>query len=491
MARGHECKGIYLLKETEFIDHEKLLLSAVLNDADSLRVVVGGYPKGNIPPTDPQYESFEDKRHQALWKCFQDLLKQGQKWDGYTARVPIREWFEQRGTWGSIGDEYLTHLFDYLESQSQLNTSDVWKWAKKVKDNARKRDLSREGKALVARAEDPLLDADAVIGTTVLELVQLKLGQSTGFLGLGTYTHDIEETLGVWIDGNEIKRIPTGFKALDDKLGGGLAPGQLTVLGGRPGSFKTSWVWQVATNVAKKLKADEEEGVVAFVSLEMLAKDLLDRALCVEANVDMTLANRYEYVEDTGAHNRLRIAQEVLEGLSIEVDDEHGLTSSQIYHRVMGLQAVIDVKLVIIDYAEQIGDKNRDEEMRVSGIFTAAKGLAKDLNVPVILLTQLNREVERKADKIPELHHIRMGGQAEAVADNVFMTYYPGAYKSIGKTNLPGWVHKDEEGANPDYFYLIIAKSRYGAVDHVEFGIEPQFTKISDVSTNLTPGNSR
>lgn len=469
-----------MTQENQSIDYEKLLISAVLNDADALRIVVGGYSKKGIPPTDPQSDSFADERHRLLWRCFQDLLVQRQQWDGFQARVPIREWLEQRDKWETVGDDYLTELYYYAEEQGQLSTSDVWKWAQRVRDNARKRDLAREGKRLVTRAEDPSMSADDAIGETVQSLVRMKLGRSQGFTPLSSHNDKIEETFDVWLRGVASPRVRTGFLSLDRMLGGGLGLGQLTVLGGRPGSFKTAWAWMVARNVADNLVKSDAGGIVAFVSLEMLSRDLIDRALCVEAEIDMTEANRHKYVGDAHAEARLTNAAEYLKSLPILIDDEHGLTSAMIYHRIMGLQGVDDVRLVIIDYAEQIGDKGRDEEQRVSGIFTAAKGLAKDLNIPVILLTQLNREVERTATKIPELHHIRMGGQAEAVADNVLFTYHPGKYKSLSPAVVPSWVHRKDNEIDPTWFYLIIAKSRYGATDRVSLRIEPKYTKIYD-----------
>jgi replicative DNA helicase len=147
-----------------------------------------------------------------------------------------------------------------------------------------------------------------------------------------------------------------------------------------------------------------------------------------------------------------------------------------------------DVKLLVIDYAELVQDDGASEEQRVTGIFKAAKHIARARNIPVIVLSQLNRQVENEVSKIPNLRHLRYGG--EQVADSVWFTYYPYMYQRNGEIVHPPdeYGFQQLEGGNVEkklrinkhLWFLVIGKARFGATGHVRFNVVPELVLITD-----------
>ena len=162
--------------------------------------------------------------------------------------------------------------------------------------------------------------------------------------------------------------------------------------------------------------------------------------------------------------------------LPIKIDDTATVSSDMIRYRVAMLDAVDRVRFLVIDYAELVSDESGAEELRVSGIFKAAKGIAKELNIPVMLLSQLNREVEKLENKLPCLRHLRYGGAAEAAADYVMLVYDPFRYIEMGEKVTPA------EGCtlSKDVWYLLVEKARYGSPGMVPFWFERPYLRWTD-----------
>ncbi|MBI4319691.1 MAG: AAA family ATPase, partial [Chloroflexi bacterium] len=339
--------------------------------------------------------------------------------------------------------------------------------------------------------QDESTSADAVLASAMSALTAHETrNDSDGFIPLSEVRQEFEERLAEWLEGRSIDKEETGFPRLDLRIGGGLAKGHLYVLGGRPGSMKTAFAWLIMKNIAQAIVREGRGGCVAFASLEMKRVDIVKRAVCAEAMVDST---KLEAGQLSAAEKRRvrRVTEEILK-LPVRIYD--GVATSEFLHwQTLSMMAHEDVRLLVIDFAEMVADRNKNEEQRVSNIFRAAKEIAKVRNIPVMILSQLSRNVERTTSRIPGLQDLRWGGAGEAVADNVWFCFYPYMYQARGETILVpsdlGFHGLDtdyepdrrvKEKVNKSKWFLIIAKSRYGGLGHVKFNVVPEYTLIVD-----------
>jgi replicative DNA helicase len=242
--------------------------------------------------------------------------------------------------------------------------------------------------------------------------------------------------------------IASGFAPLDT-LTAGFQPKELTILGARPSIGKTAVAGNIAIHVAMSGKT------VAFFSLEMPSKALIDRICCARGGVDLQ-AHRHGRLSEAQKQHYLRSLAEVIDA-PLYIDDQPGQTAASIEANAARLQASAGLDLVVVDYlglmaAERKGMENR--EQAVAAISRAMKGLAKRLNVPVILLSQLNRELYKRTDKRPILSDLRESGAIEQDADLVLFLHREEYYNRED----PSLTGKGE---------LIIAKARNGPLGTV------------------------
>lgn len=263
--------------------------------------------------------------------------------------------------------------------------------------------------------------------------------------------------------------VTTGLSALDKMLSG-LKGGQLVILAGRPGSGKTSVMLSM-------MKAAAGSGcpVCAF-SLEMTGVSLADRLVLAGSGIGAGAFRRGEFSE--GDYERMAAAKSELQGLPIYVDDRAGVSMQYVRAtaRMMHKRGMCGV--VFIDYLQLLDSKverkyNREQE--VAQLSGQAKRLAKELDMPVVLLSQLNRDCEKRSDKKPELADLRESGAIEQDADVVLLVYRPEYY---GLKTMDGEPIKHVGK-------LIVAKQRDGAVGEVKFGYNESLTKIFDYSDKL------
>ena len=275
---------------------------------------------------------------------------------------------------------------------------------------------------------------------------------------------DLKDEWAVWyaenLDKGEFTGIKSGFNVLDGKTGG-WQPSTLVILGARPNMGKTA----LALNFAVKACKDEKKKV-AFFSLEMTRRELISRIVASEGNVNAHHANvpalmtREEEMAANGVMDKLQ-------DWSLYIDDSYSLPVSKIMARSKRLQREHGLDLVIVDHLNYIGadgkSENRINEMRK--ITSALKGMAKELNIPVICLCQLSRGVEGRDDKRPKLSDLRESGTIEQDADIVLLLYREGYYS------------RDE---NDNSAELIIAKHRNGAIGNIVMRFDGAHQKFSE-----------
>ena len=259
--------------------------------------------------------------------------------------------------------------------------------------------------------------------------------------------------------------IPCGFTDLD-KLTSGLQPSDLILVAARPSMGKTAFTLNIGAHVALK-----EHKNVAFFSLEMSKQQLVQRMLCSEGGIDSQKLRKGE-LDKTDWSKLVNVANKVAEA-PLYIDDTAGITVMELRSKARRLKAEKGLDLIIIDYLQLMQGRtgkgatdNRQQE--ISEISRSLKAVARELNVPVIALSQLSRSVESRQIKRPMLSDLRESGSLEQDADIVMFLYREDYY--------------DPETVNKNITEVIVAKHRNGPVDTVKMFFKKEFTRFNDLS---------
>jgi replicative DNA helicase len=290
---------------------------------------------------------------------------------------------------------------------------------------------------------------------------------SSDFSHVGAAVATFHDQLGYLVEHRgEILGVRTGFSDLD-KITGGLRSSDLIILAGRPSVGKTGLALTMARNAAVRFHQP-----VAVFSLEMSTSQLVQRLIAAEANIDSQLF-KTGFVDEYEWH-RIHDAMGILSEAPIYIDDTAGMTALELRSKARRLKVEANIKLVIVDYLQLMsgsGRENRTQE--VSEISRSLKALARELDVPVIALSQLSRAIEHRTDRRPMLSDLRESGAIEQDADIVM------------------FVHRDElydpETEKKNIADLIIAKHRNGPVAEIHLRFFPSQTKFADLETYHQP----
>jgi len=312
------------------------------------------------------------------------------------------------------GIEYLSLLEDYIPT-----TTAVTHHSKIVKDKSIVRAVIKMSDSLLRVAYEDQLPAEELLVKVNSEALKLKNTKSGD---IRDYDFIVKDTLRR-LESDSSRGLLTGLKSID-KMTGGMHPGESIILAARPGMGKTSLALDIAENVAR-----EGFGVGIF-SLEMSVEEIGDKRLLRAAHVNtMSIRNNHLQKED---YSKLHDAGFELSKLPIYIDDTASMNLSSICARAMRMKREWDIKLLVVDYLHLIssgscGSRSRHEDL--SELSRGIKILAKELNIPILLLSQLNRACEDRADKRPELRDLRESGAIEQDADMVWFIYREAFYQ--------------------------------------------------------------
>ena len=373
---------------------------------------------------------------------------------------------------------YLTGLAETVPS-----ISNVQAYAKIVQEKYLVRQLMGAAKDILEQSgEEP--DADLLLESAEQKIYEIRSGRDTS--ALTSISSVIVDTLVnlqkiAGPDRDKYAGIPTGFTYLDTVLTG-MGRSDLIILAARPGMGKTSFALNIATNVAKKQKIP-----VAIFSLEMTKDQLTNRILSAEAGVD-SHAFRSGALGDAEWED-LAHASEILHDVPIYMDDTSGITIPEVKAKIRRINqdpSRPDIGLVIIDYLQLMTSGRRTENrvQEISDITRNLKIMAKELNVPVIALSQLSRSAEKatgRSDHRPQLSDLRDSGSIEQDADVVLFLYRQAYYNS----------HQDgaeEQQADERTAECIVAKNRHGETSTVQLGWDGAHTRFMNL--DFSHGNN-
>lgn len=405
-----------------------------------------------VQPSDFYYPA-----NQTIFKAMLELADKGQAIDPLT----IRNLLDSRGEFEPAGGmAYLTELVTAVPTSANIEY-----YAKNVADKAIARSVISNLTDSIAAVYNSESAIDEIISKTEQSLINASSSRNKSSF---KHIYDVIETAQVKIEerasmSSDVTGTPTGFHDFD-KITTGLHEDNLIILAARPAMGKTALALNIAQNVAVKAKK-----AVAVFSLEMGSESLVERMLAAEGNV-MSYHIRTGKLSEN-EWQRLIYAQAQLAEAKIYIDDTPGIRVTEIRSRARKLaQETGGLGLIVIDYLQLItGNNHKNRQQEVSEISRQLKILAKELNVPVIALSQLSRGVEQRQDKRPVLSDLRESGSIEQDADIVAFLYREAYYD------------KSDDGPENNKVELILEKNRHGSLGTVQLFFHKDYTKFTNV----------
>lgn len=435
------------------IEAERSVIGALLLDNSAIHKVldVGLQP-----------EDFYREAHAKIFESIQDLVARSEPIDLVTLSATLRN----KNTFDLIGGSaYLTGLFE-----DSYSSAHVTHYSKIVKEKAVLRRMISTTNDISEKAHDGVEDLEEFLDfaeKSIFDVTDSKLRNS-----FTAIKQVLLENMNMIQELAEKKAnvtgLPTGFTDLDEKTSG-LHPGNLIIIAGRPAMGKTSFVLNIAENSAVQAKAS-----VALFSLEMSKEELGFRFLTSLAKVDASRLKVGKLIDRDWKN--LAKAAGILGEAKIFIDDTPAISVIEMRSRCRRLVAEHGLSLIIVDYLQLMKGNNRiskggdSREREISEISRSLKALAKELRVPVIALSQLNRSVESRPDKRPMLSDLRESGAIEQDADIVAFVYRDEVY------------NKDSE--DKGVAEIIVAKHRAGSVGTVRLAWQAEYTAFGNLASD-------
>jgi replicative DNA helicase len=442
---------------------EQSVLGAMLIEREAIPKAI------EILPSDAFYEP----KHQRVFEAIEALFERGNPVD----LITLTEELKRRGDYDQIGGYYLTELTTRVASAANVEYH-----ARIIAEKSLLRKLITTMTGVVGQAFDPTTDAFDLLDNAEREIFQISESQlRKGAVDMNSVVHQTMQHLES-IHGREggITGVPSGFTALD-AMTGGWQPSDMVIVAARPSMGKTAFSLAITRNAA--LHPEKPAGV-AYFSLEMSAQQLAQRLLTSEARVDAQRARTGRLHDDDWP--KLARAAGRLSAANIFIDDTPGLGILELRAKCRRLKAEHGIGLVIVDYLQLMHGtaqtKGGNREQEIAQISRSLKGLAKELDVPVIALSQLSRAVEtRGGDKRPQLSDLRESGSIEQDADVVMFIYRAERYG----------ITVDENGNSTEGLgELLIGKQRNGPIGDVKVAFVNQYARFENLTSYVASDTS-
>jgi replicative DNA helicase len=431
-------------------------------------------------------EDFREDFHRRVWKTIDHMVGGMGK---IASPLTIKTAIGDVDIGGVTTGQYLARL-----AAEAATLSSVKDYAEIIRDLAARRRLIGVCQDTIDEAYDMPVESKVAMLIDNFEDNVMALRAHTGDASDFENFEDVslralEEANEAYTRGPGLVGLSSGFQRIDDALGG-LMKTNLIILGGRPGAGKTALSTNIGLSVARDLqrrkKEGEKVGRVGFFSLEMKKEQLVRRIFADVSGVPDWKVRRGFATEDE--MTRWIDAQRELRTIPFDIDDTSGLTIGQLRIRARNLKKRRGLELLIVDYlqllsgAKDSGRRETNRTQEITEITTGLKELAKELDIPIIALSQLSRRVEERDDKRPMLSDLRESGSIEQDADQVLFVYRDEYYISKQKAPMEGTearAHYDRRmRAVKGIAEIIIGKNRHGPEATIELGFDGSLTKF-------------
>ncbi len=462
------------------IEAEQQLLGAILTNNDTYDRVASVINESH----------FYDPVHARIYEVAASRIAKNQ----LASPVTLKAFLEDDPGLGELGGAaYLVRL-----AGAAISSFAARDYAQMIYDLAVRRKLIDLGRDIVSKAATVEVANEPKEQIVEAEQALYKLGEagttSSGFQSfLKAVTDAVNVANAAYQRDGGLAGISTGLVDMDKKLGG-LHKSDLLILAGRPSMGKTSLATNIAFNIAKTYRKGKtvdgsegavDGGVVGFYSLEMSAEQLAARVLSEAAEVPSEQIRRGDMTE--GEFRRFVDAAKTLEACPLFIDDTPALPISQLAARARRLKREHGLDVLIVDYLQLVRPASAKDSRvnEVSEITQGLKAIAKELDIPVIALSQLSRQVESREDKRPQLSDLRESGSIEQDADVVMFVFREEYYKERekpGDHDLEGMAKWQEEMERlHGRAEVIIGKQRHGPIGTVELSFEGRFTRFGNL----------
>ena len=406
-------------------------------------------------------------QHRKIFQALATLFEKNVAIDVLTAGEELARLKELENIGGR---EYLSTLVQMVET-----TANIEEHCKLILEKAVHRKLIQTATQIVSESYSSSQTADELLDRAehlIFEIKEKKLRR--GLVSVKDVFKPLIKRIEDRFQNRDrlVTGLETGFFRLDE-LTSGFQAGELIVVAGRPSMGKTALALNIAIHVAKR-----HEKPVAIFSLEMTIETLIERVICAEAGIPFQVIRKGQLTKPQW--NKLTNVADYLEHTKIYIDDSASARVLEIKAKARRLKAESDLAMVVVDYIQLCdptitsAQKNRQQE--ISDISRALKALAKELNVPVIALSQLSRLPEHRTDKKPQLADLRESGAIEQDADMVLLLYRADAYLELRKPENEGIAE------------LNIAKQRNGPTDIVMLTFRKEIMKFENYTGEIFPG---
>ena len=430
------------------------------------------------------YTKFYDPIHQKIFLAIENLISKGM----LANPITLKNYFENDKNLIELeGHEYLVKITKFSTSLRQ-----AIEYAKIIYDMHVRRELIKISEATIDNASNKNIDlpGEKIIEDSEKLLFDLaeRGSFSKSFIKFdAALNQTIEMASRAFKSTEGIVGVPTGLTDLDDRLGG-LHNQDLVIIGGRPSMGKTALATNIAFHAAKNIQDKGLKSSVAFFSLEMSSEQLSTRILSEQSRIKSNDIRRGKISEEQ--FDKFIETSKNISELPLYIDETPAISIAAISNRARRIKRLFGCELVVVDYIQLMRATNIRNEGRVQEISEITQGLkaiAKELNVPVLAVSQLSRAVEQRDDKKPQLSDLRESGSIEQDAD-VVMFVYREAYYLERKEPRPATVEHAEWQAKMNEISnlaeIMISKQRHGPTGNIKVEFESMFTKFRDIQTN-------
>jgi len=460
-------------KQPSNIEAEQALLGSILVNNDIIDEV-----STIINPT-----SFYDPAHTKIYEVIETLNNKGM----IANPITLKNYFEKDDMLVEVGGtEYLVKLTRFSGSTKQAID-----YAKVIHEMYLRRELVLISDNLSSETlNSKEQNAEKIIENTEKSLFDLaeRGSFSQSFLKFNqALDQTIEMATLAMKNDKGIVGVPTGLTDLDEKLGG-LHKSDLVILAGRPSMGKTALATNIAYHAAQNIMSRQEKSSVAFFSLEMSSEQLSTRILSEQAKIKSDDIRRGKVTEEE--INRYIETSRNIYNLPLFIDETPAITIATLSNRARRIKRLFGVSLIVVDYIQLMRsnlNKNEGRVQEISEITQGLKALAKELNVPILALSQLSRAVEQRDDKQPQLADLRESGSIEQDADVVMFVYREAYYLERKQPKLGSIEHAEWQSKMNDVNGLadiILGKQRHGPTGTIKVEFEGIYTKFKDLSKN-------